>query len=443
MNVITSRSPLAARSPIQTAIMGGAALTQAFARAFHAFSRMLMNPQPFPVRHPNPDFVIIIFIGGDNDLTEMVDIHLRQMERGVGAGIAVLAVTDEFMCPAQVVEVSAGTRTVLEELGEINTGDPGTLSTLLARALVSYPSATRFAIGFSDHGSGIFNEPLGAALHQPSPAEPRPQWRLTHALPAGKLFRSVHAATLFDTDSKDMLTNREAGKMLRDAFAAAGRREKVDLIFSDTCLDGMIEVATELAPFARCTVASEEVEPSNGWDYSEWLSRTNAAPPVDAEAWGRQAVEAMKATYRDRPAEFPVTLSAVRSSNCVARAFANFVVVARGFGQDGFTRLAAALPYTKIFGRRIDSYDLCGFARHLAECCDIPEIAAAARALFAATNAAVLLSIELGDDVVAAAHGIAFWFPNSRESLDRIVPTYRELRFEALTGWSAYLHAYR
>ena len=53
---------------------------------------------------------------------------------------------------------------------------------------------------------------------------------------------------------------------------AAGRvearrhdRQRSNLIFSDTCLNGMIEVTEQLKDYATCIVGSEDLEPGDGW----------------------------------------------------------------------------------------------------------------------------------------------------------------------------------
>ena len=68
-------------------------------------------------------------------------------------------------------------------------------------------------------------------------------------------------AMLHDDTNGGVLTNLEAEGVLKAAFKRAGMTGKVDLIFSDTCLNGMIEVAEQLKDYATCIVGSEELEP--------------------------------------------------------------------------------------------------------------------------------------------------------------------------------------
>ncbi|HEX8261997.1 MAG TPA: clostripain-related cysteine peptidase [Allosphingosinicella sp.] len=404
---------------------------------------------PFAVHHPQAAHVVIELFGGDNNLTDYVEEDMAEMAAGIGEDVAVLAVADVFNGPARVVEITARHGvSVVEELGEIDTGDPEVLSELLGRALASFSETSRIAIGFWDHGSGVFDE--RGLLRRVLPRARLPRWRLSRSFPARRLFFSTAEllhdvelrAMLHDDQSGGLLTNREAGNMLRDSFAAAGRKRPVDLIFSDTCLNGMIEVASEFEEFAQCIVGSEELEPGDGWDYHEWFSRMAASPPADGQAWGRQAVEAMEAGYAGRPEQHPVTLSAVRSRSGVADAFADLIRVASPLGRPGFRYLDWARSQSQIFASGYDSYDMLDFAEKLAADGEIAEIAAAAEGLAGAIREAVVHSIALGA-AVARAKGLAFWFPASRGSFDKDVETYADLRFDGLTGWSTYLDGHR
>ena len=289
--------------------------------------------KPFAVRDSDVTHVIIEMFGGDNNLSRFVLEDMQEMASGNRGRFAVLALVDYANKGGSVVELSprAGNH-VVEELGEINTGDPETLATFLARALVTYGPDVRKAIGFWDHGSGSFDEqdPDQIVLERRLNALPR--YRRGRSRPARKLFvRSARLmadpsarAMLHDDTNGGVLTNLEAEGVLRAAFRRAGMTGKVDLIFSDTCLNGMIEVTEQLKDYATCIVGSEDLEPGDGWEYHEWLSRMSDNPPADAEQWAKQAVEAFGAGYEGRTDEYPCTLAAFRSENQVTATFASW-----------------------------------------------------------------------------------------------------------------------
>ena len=51
---------------------------------------------------------------------------------------------------------------------------------------------------------------------------------------------------------------------------------KVDVVGADACLMAMIEVAGELASSTDFFVASQDLEPGDGWPYDELLTDWNA-----------------------------------------------------------------------------------------------------------------------------------------------------------------------
>ncbi len=54
----------------------------------------------------------------------------------------------------------------------------------------------------------------------------------------------------------------------------------------DTCLMATVDVAAVFQNFSRYLVASEEVEPGNGWYYSGWLGELAANPAMDGDDLG-------------------------------------------------------------------------------------------------------------------------------------------------------------
>ncbi len=372
---------------------------------------------PFPIHDPDASHVIIEAFGGDNNLSGFVREDLQEMAAGNRGRVSVLALADFADEQACVVELSPrrGLR-VLEKWGEIDTGDPETLIRFYARALVSHrPDAPR-ALGFWDHGSGVFDEQ--------DPEE-----------------TAVERAMLHDETNGGVLTNLEAHNVLDVAFRRAGRRDQVELIFSDTCLNGMIEVLEQFRDFARVVVGSEDLEPGDGYDYQEWLARTSAAPPQGAEAWAAQAVEAFRAGYEQRPAEHPCTLGAFRTDQDMTRAFAELVQCAAGLGPAGFALLDEVRRGAQSFAS-YDSYDLRDFLERVKKAAGAaqPALGAAAAAGLEAFDAARVASVALGQ-AVSRAHGLAFWFPSSRRAFERDQATYARLRFNAATQWVAYLDA--
>jgi hypothetical protein len=404
--------------------------------------------KPFAVRDRDVTHAIIQIFGGDNNLSRFVTEDLQEMASGNRGRFAVLALVDYASKGGSVVELSprAGNH-VVEELGEINTGDPETLATFLARALATYGPDVRKAIGFWDHGSGPFDEQDANQIVLERRINTLPRYRRGRSRPARKLFlRSARLmadgrarAMLHDDTNAGVLTNLEAEGVLRAAWRRAGMTGKVDLIFSDTCLNGMIEVTEQLKDYATCIVGSEDLEPGDGWEYHEWLSRMSDNPPADAEQWAKQAVEAFGAGYEGRTGEYPCTLAAFRSESQVTAAFKQVVDALKTRGEDGFSWLLRARSSAQSFTNDKDCFDIKDFALCLAKVAARDTgIARAAQDLAAAIDAAAVHSVALGP-TVRKATGLAFWCPGSSSSFNADVETYAHLAFDERTGWSRYL----
>ena len=403
--------------------------------------------EPFDVASGDARFAILGMFGGDNNLTNQVDYNLNQMVTANRAGgvVSVLALVDLENKPASVIEITPrGEQRVVAQMGEIDTGDPETLAKFLSRALISFPNA-RKAIGFWDHGSGVFkeqdpNEIVLTRSIRGAHARKGPARRLL--IPAAERAAMMAArdkrAMLHD-NSGGVLTNLEAGHMLEAAFSRAGLASPVDLIYSDTCLNGMIEVLEELGHYGQTVVASAETEPGNGWNYEGWLSRMARQSPQSPDDWGRHAVDAFADGYKARTDQHPCTLGAFRSDNLIAERFAELVQVAARGGIGAWSLMTIARSRTQQYDTR-DSYDLIGFARQLAAIAapDAPELADKARALDQAAREARICHVWMGNDV-RGAEGLAFWFPGSTGSFEADNGTYRRLSFAKSTGWSEYL----
>jgi hypothetical protein len=104
-----------------------------------------------------------------------------------------------------------------------------------------------------------------------------------------------------ETTKAGNLSVSELQQAIRDAVAVTGK--KFELIGFDACLMATAEIAYYLEPYARYLVASEELEPSSGWNYTPFLTAIAQNPAVDGLAIGKAiadayAAKAEKESYR-------------------------------------------------------------------------------------------------------------------------------------------------
>ena len=125
--------------------------------------------------------------------------------------------------------ISEGSIRLMDELPDANMGDKATFQSFILWGLSKYPAA-HMGIVFWDHGGGSIS---------------------------GVCFDEK-----FD-DSLDIIEIDEALTGVHDQLSG-----KFEFIGFDACLMGTIEVANMLVPHANYMVASEELEPGYGWDYT-------------------------------------------------------------------------------------------------------------------------------------------------------------------------------
>ncbi|MEG1017503.1 MAG: clostripain-related cysteine peptidase, partial [Oscillospiraceae bacterium] len=83
---------------------------------------------------------------------------------------------------------------------------------------------------------------------------------------------------LYDMDSLDLSEMKVA---FTSVFGEDKKNQPVDIIGFDTCLMATVDVADVFSGIGKYLVASEEVEPGNGWLYSGWLGEIAENPYIE------------------------------------------------------------------------------------------------------------------------------------------------------------------
>lgn len=155
-------------------------------------------------------------------------------------------------------------------------------------------------------------------------------------------------------NGNDFLTLSE----LSSAFDSVGLQKKLSFVGFDACLMANYETARILAPFAEKMIASEELEPSGGWDWKKTLE--NLSDPTEiAKGY---AVKNADTDY------YTVSVIDLEKFGIVEDLFSR-VVEKIGRGEKNL--FARAAYYAQGFGSSSgkgdagDLYDLCGVADYL------------------------------------------------------------------------------
>jgi len=364
------------------------------------------------------EWLYMVYLDGDNNLESYGVRDLNEMEAGLssnpGANIKVLVLFDGYSgryighSGAKIYEVLPDTSTtirskVVRDLGEVNMGDPYTLTQFVDYCVSNYP-ARKHAFVLWNHGAG---------------------WRALEE-EREDIFKDV----CFDDTDGDRLTTEELSWVMPYISQSCGF---LNFLGFDACLMQMFELAYEFYDSTEVIAASQETEPGDGWDYSYIIGALANNPYMAAEDLGRVTTDAY-ANYYGRYSE--VTFSAIRS--------AAVPEIARAIGRLSGA-LINALPYERSailsarnasqeFAYR-DYIDLYDFASNLrTESADV--MYAAADVMYAIDSC--VISEWHSYDI--EAHGISIWF-NKTYPPQQYVDRYRNLRVSG-TGWLDFLLAY-
>ena len=152
----------------------------------------------------------------------------------------------------------------VEDIGEINSGDPDELVKFVQWAQTTYP-AGHYMLDIWDHGSGA----SGVAYEQSD-----------------------------SSDYYDLLELPEIKSALSQITDSG--QNKLDIVGFDACLMSTIEVVNVVYPYADIMLGSEIVEPGTGWDYT-FLQSLVDDPTIDAQELGTKIVDTFVAQSAQNP----------------------------------------------------------------------------------------------------------------------------------------------
>jgi len=215
----------------------------------------------------------------------------------------------------------------IEDLGELNHGDPDTLIDFIDWAKANYP-AQRYALILWNHGGG-WRESKEAELQAKLEGKDRPYYR---------------AVCWDDTDGGDTLYMDE----VQEALISAGGTE---LIGFDACLMAMGEVAYEIKDHGEVMVASEETEPGDGWPYDTLLQDLANNPGWSSAELGEGIVDRYYESYGDDETQSAVDLGVMDSLASTISSFAQAMIddwdsdedAVRSAAQDVMTEIESAV----------------------------------------------------------------------------------------------------
>ena len=283
----------------------------------------------------------------------------------------------------------------VEDLGELNMGDPEILSDFISWGVASYP-AEDYILILWDHGGG---------------------W---------------DGAVCWDeTDMGDSLTMDEVETAMSDAQLLTGQR--IDVLGYDACLMAMAEVIYETEEYVDYVVASEETVPWDGWPYDTIMGDLVDDPMMSPAELSTCVVERYMEYYGTHGIETisAIDVNAAETMFAALEVFAQELINALPDHKDviQYCRMNSTVFYDGTF---LDLYD---FAYEVGDIYTTSELLAAADDLWAAISDTVIS--EGHADYYWDAHGVSIYFPESGSSY---WPQYETvLDFTADTSWDEFL----
>ncbi|HSL94175.1 MAG TPA: clostripain-related cysteine peptidase, partial [Bacillota bacterium] len=277
---------------------------------------------------------------------------------------------------------SEGLVLLQDNLGRKSMVDPNTLSDFIRYSTSHYP-ADRYALVLWDHGGGSLT---GFGYDEFYP---------------GKTM-----------DLGDIATALKQGDCT------------FDWIGFDACLMGTFETAIVLEPFADYMIASEELEPGIGWDYTGWITALSSNTSIPTVDLGKILIDDYIADVKVKTPQSQATLSLIDLAEFKGTVPQAFVAFAESTSElidaNQYKKVSDARADSKEFARssQINQIDLIHFTEKLAT----PESQAFASVLRGCVKYN-RMTANISD-----ANGLSIFFPYNRlPTLNTMLATYEEI----------------
>jgi hypothetical protein len=404
-------------------------------------------------------WTFMVYMAGFNNLSDFATKDLEEMRRvGSTADVQVACFIKRLgHTTAQYILLGEkGQADLIERVGNADSGRPQTVLDFIRWAHEHAP-ADRYALTVWNHGSGWQPDDLDNLYDEvradrgDSGVSPRELGVRSTQPMAWSVFTTTVQEILSLPNARDRgiasddgtghsLDTIELGRVLKVASQELG--SPFALLGMDACLMSTFEVAYEARDVVEYVVGSEELEPGDGWPYTEILTDLNAQPDGSGADLGTSIVQRYIESYEHRQDQWPVTQAAVNTAHLndfagavdeLASALTSYATNPERAG-----RITAALGQTTFFNG--DLIDLRTFCSGL-------QVAVDEQAVQTATQK-VLDALQPGTYVVAEAHrgptveecgGITLYCPKPLQPVSKY---YKDLDF-AKRGWDEFLSGYQ
>jgi len=359
---------------------------------------------------------IMLYMAADNNLDLFASQDLNEvMNIGSSETLNVVAEVDRrraFLAEGNASQfhtkryyITKGNLTEVDDLGETNTGDYKTLKNFIEWGMAEYPAESYFLIIWN-HGGGVKDEEIYARFGR---SMKRPLFG------TDEQDNQVRWVASDDT-SRDFLDMNELANALDIG-------ERFSYVGFDACLMSGFEILYQIKDFTRCMVASQEIEPLDGWDYGIALNNIDCISH-SSSLLGKHLVDAYIESYSGTNNN--VTLSALDAQRAIdiGEKVAHLAEIILNNYSDYELGLFKASRFTLRF-RDKDYADLADFASQCKKYIGTEVIIGAADALIDSIKATVISSKTKGID---GATGLSILLPTQSLS-EKAMEEYSRLTY--------------
>jgi len=359
-----------------------------------------------PSAEPVKEWTFMIFMNADSNLTGYDESDMQEMQR-VGSSESVNIVTQVDRAKdegASRYHIQKNDRyvfdqEVLEDLGEVNMGDPAVMVDFVRWAVAQYP-ARRYMLVLWNHGSG---------------------WKLRSGAP-------FYKGISYDETDHDHITTPELGTAMQEIRRIIGRN--LDVLGFDACLMQMAEIVHEVMGTVDYVLASEEVETGTGWQYELIFKELMKDPFMKTEDF----LAPLPKIFTGLHFFNSTTMSVVRAREMhhLGRTVANLAYRLREDPESAETIQTAVSGVQRFYDP--DFADLYHLVELIKSASTNTGVIEAADEVLGTKEAVVAASSHRGYKV-PNARGISLYLPEA----SRYREDYRDLVFARATGWADFL----
>ncbi|SEA65861.1 hypothetical protein SAMN05216349_12123 [Oribacterium sp. KHPX15] len=208
-------------------------------------------------------------------------------------------------------------------------------------------------------------------------------------------------------------------QQMQKAFEAVGRH--FDFVGFDACLMGTVETAYMLSPYADYLIASEEMEPGNGWYYTDWVKMLLKDPGLSPEKFGKQIVDDFASSNEESGDNYTLSLLDLSKFGKVYDALIDFSKNSETAVENReYSRIAKARSDARGFGDgNYEQVDIIDFLEKT-------ELSGKEELKKAVSDAVIYQKSN-----IKGANGLAMYFPDKNlEKFDQMITVFDALNYD-------------